>query len=116
MGYSPEEEVCITTVVVKGPGASLRAAQQHELVARALSAESAGMWAPAARAPVTRATAARAPGVPGGAPAMQPRPLSRRGPFAHGPRLRGDRWRFLYLAASVLFLASAIVFGYLAFK
>lgn len=82
MRYTQEDEVCITTVVVKGPGASLRAAQQHERISQALTARSAVGWARA----------------------------------SHGHRLGRDRWRPLYLAASLLFLSLAAVFGYLAFK
>jgi hypothetical protein len=95
MRYTPDDEVCITTVVVKGPGASLRAAEQHELVARAL---------------------AQVPGARGRAQAMQSRTLSAWAPGAPGPRTRGDRWHYLYLVASALFLALAVLFGYLAFK
>lgn len=94
MAYTPEDEVCITTVVVKGPGASLWAAHQHELVSQAFTL------------PPQRLGARH------GHPAMQSRTLSARGVR----RPKTDPWSLLYLAASLLFFASAILFGYLAFK
>jgi hypothetical protein len=111
VGYTPEDEVCITTVVVKGPGASLRAAEQHERVSQLFLAEFPGGGAPPARASGARPVRYRA--LPHRAPGARRLPalgFPRRGPG-------GDsRLRYLFLAASFLFMALALLFGYQAFK